>query len=89
MAVLKLKSKGKDVAALQEALNKTISAKLNADGMFGKATRVAVIKFQKKNSLKADGVAGASTLVRFSMRSTSPYGVDFTLSSEFRSTSLL
>ena len=62
MAILKLKSKGKDVEALQKALNKQISAKLDPDGTFGKLTRVAVIKFQKKNSLKPDGVAGASTL---------------------------
>lgn len=62
MAVLKLQSKGKDVKALQDALNKKVSAKLNADGVFGKLTKAAVIKFQKKNSLKADGIAGASTL---------------------------
>lgn len=62
MAILKLKSKGKDVEALQKALNKQISAKLDPDGTFGKLTKDAVIKFQKKNSLKPDGVAGASTL---------------------------
>lgn len=62
MAVLKLKSKGKDVKALQGALNKSVSAKLKEDGVFGKLTKTAVIKFQKKNSLKPDGIAGASTL---------------------------
>ena len=62
MAVLKLKSKGKDVSALQDALNKTISAKLTVDGEFGKLTKAAVAKFQKKNSQKPDGIAGAATL---------------------------
>lgn len=62
MAVLKLQSKGKDVKALQGALNKLVSAKLKEDGVFGKLTKTAVIKFQKKNSLKPDGIAGASTL---------------------------
>ncbi|MBL4767829.1 MAG: peptidoglycan-binding protein [Rhodobacteraceae bacterium] len=62
MAILKLKSKGKDVEALQKSLNKNISAKLELDGDFGNLTKKAVIKFQKKNSLKPDGIAGSSTL---------------------------
>jgi peptidoglycan hydrolase-like protein with peptidoglycan-binding domain len=62
MAILKLKSKGKDVEALQKLLNKSISAKLEPDGDFGNLTKKAVIKFQKKNSLKPDGIAGSSTL---------------------------
>lgn len=62
MPILKLKSKGKDVEALQKALNKLVAAKLTPDGVFGKLTHAALVKFQKKNSLKSDGVAGASTL---------------------------
>lgn len=62
MAILKLKSKGKDVEALQKALNKVDAAKLVPDGDFGKLTHKAVVKFQKKNSLKPDGIAGSSTL---------------------------
>jgi N-acetylmuramoyl-L-alanine amidase len=33
----------------------------NVDGVFGASTRSAVIAFQKKNGLKADGVVGKST----------------------------
>lgn len=62
MAVLKKNTKGKLVVDLQVALNKSISAKLEPDGKFGKLTEAAVKKFQKKKSLKPDGVAGPSTL---------------------------
>jgi len=54
--VLKLGSKGSDVAKLQQALG------LLADGNFGPATKEAVMKFQLKNGLAADGIAGTSTL---------------------------
>ncbi|MEP4198914.1 MAG: peptidoglycan-binding domain-containing protein [Aliishimia sp.] len=64
MAVLKAKSKGKDVIELQKALNKAVSSKLDLDGQFGKQTEAAVKKFQKKNKLKPDGVAGMNTLAK-------------------------
>jgi len=62
MAVPKITSKGKEVLALQWALNKFGSTKLEPDSVFGKVTETALKKFQKKKSLKPDGVAGASTL---------------------------
>ena len=38
--------------------------KIAADGRFGRSTRAAVIAFQKKHRLPADGLAGATTWVR-------------------------
>ena len=62
MAALKSGSKGKDVTALQENLNKAgVKPKLNVDGKFGKKTETAVKDFQKKKNLKADGVVGKKT----------------------------
>ena len=50
---LRMGSKGDEVKCLQSALG------LKADGSFGKGTKTAVVAFQTKNSLKADGVFGA------------------------------
>lgn len=49
-------SKGPEVAKLQKAL------KIPADGDFGLGTKIAVVNFQKRNGLTADGVAGPDTL---------------------------
>ena len=53
--LLKQGSKGSEVKKLQESLG------LTADGIFGAGTKLAVIKFQKKNKLVADGIVGSST----------------------------
>jgi peptidoglycan hydrolase-like protein with peptidoglycan-binding domain len=47
---------GKDVKALQRAL------KIRPDGEYGRKTKRAVRRFQRKEGLKADGVAGPETL---------------------------
>lgn len=52
---LSLGSRGEDVKALQKFLNLTV------DGVFGSATKAAVIKFQKEHNISADGVVGKST----------------------------
>lgn len=56
--ILRVGSRGEDVVKLQKSLN------LNSDGIFGKGTEAAVIDFQSKNGLKADGVVGPLTLQR-------------------------
>ncbi|WP_408006216.1 spore cortex-lytic enzyme [Pseudalkalibacillus sp. A8] len=38
--------------------------KSNVDGVFGSSTKDAVMKFQKANGIKADGVAGHETFVK-------------------------
>lgn len=53
--ILKLGSKGENVKKVQIRLG------VNPDGDFGTGTESAVIKFQKENNLKADGVVGDGT----------------------------
>ena len=60
-AVLKQGAKGHEVKEVQRRLKQWDYYSGSVDGVFGKATREAVIKFQKKNGLKADGIVGAST----------------------------
>jgi len=56
---LKMGSKGDDVKELQKALG--IPVDKEKTGYFGKLTKEAVIKFQKENGLKQDGVVGEGT----------------------------
>ncbi|MBQ8082379.1 MAG: peptidoglycan-binding protein [Clostridia bacterium] len=59
---LKLGDSGTPVKQLQTALRKAGYLKSSADGKYGDATYEAVKAFQTANGLKADGVAGKSTL---------------------------
>jgi len=51
------------VSKIQGQLNK-LGAKLVVDGDYGKLTRAAVLKFQNKHALDADGWAGPLTQAR-------------------------
>lgn len=53
-------STGTEVKALQQAL-KNLNYNVSADGTYGGLTKMAVIAFQQRNGLTADGVAGAAT----------------------------
>jgi putative chitinase len=53
--VLRIGTKGDDVAALQRKLG------LRDDGDFGPATEAALMKWQRTNNLYADGIAGPAT----------------------------
>ncbi len=53
-------SKGEAVRRLQQAL-KDLKYNVGVDGDYGALTRMAVTSFQKRNGLKADGVAGPDT----------------------------
>jgi hypothetical protein len=60
---LQLKSRGDDVERLQRLLNSRLYGRnsLKVDGQFGPRTRAAVVEFQKKSKLTADGIAGRRT----------------------------
>ncbi len=58
--LLQFGMKGTDVIHLQKLLQK-YKYKLTADGDFGNLTKTAVIDFQKKHNLLADGIVGEKT----------------------------
>ena len=60
-AILKQGSSGDEVREVQRRLKLWGYYNGGVDGVFGAGTRKAVIAFQKKNGLKADGVVGKST----------------------------
>ncbi|MBJ3774810.1 C40 family peptidase [Acuticoccus mangrovi] len=59
--VLALGARGEDVATLQRDLN-TLNYGLSVDGEFGGRTRDAVMRFEARRGLAADGVADAAML---------------------------
>lgn len=60
-ATLKQGSRGDLVKTVQQKLIKWGYFKGSADGIFGAKTKAAVIAFQKKNGLTADGIVGTRT----------------------------
>ncbi len=60
--ILKLGSAGTSVQELQSKLISMGYLSGAADGVFGKLTTTALAAFQKRNGLKADGIAGSKTL---------------------------
>ena len=60
-AVLKQGSQGDSVKTVQQKLIRWGYLKGSADGIFGAKTKAAVIAFQKKNGLTADGIIGTRT----------------------------
>ncbi len=66
---------GDDVSAIQRRLLALGYTQLGvADGIFGEQSAVAVLAFQQRNSLDADGIVGPSTWER--LFSTSPLAAD-------------
>ena len=64
-------STGTEVKALQQAL-KNLNYNVSPDGTYGGLTKMAVIAFQKRNGLTADGVAGAETQAKLFSGSALP-----------------
>lgn len=73
VAILKKGSKGDEVKEVQRRLKKWGYYSGSVDGVFGNGTRAAVIAFQKKNGLTADGVVGKATYKALGM--TASYNV--------------
>ena len=65
-AALRLRngSRGDEVRELQDALKELGYYTGKIDGIFGKATRKAVILFQRETGLEPDGLAGPDTLAK-------------------------
>lgn len=58
---LDIGDRGAAVADLQKKLSQVLSMEIVADGIFGPATRAAVVAFQSANGLTPDGVVGPTT----------------------------
>ena len=69
-AVLSKGSKGGEVKEVQTRLKRWGYYNGSIDGVFGESTKKAVIAFQKKNGLTADGVVGKSTYKALGMNSS-------------------
>ncbi|MBQ2676496.1 MAG: spore cortex-lytic enzyme [Clostridia bacterium] len=69
-ALSKMGSRGSEVTKIQTRLKKWGYYKGSVDGIYGSQTKSAVMKFQKKNGLKADGIAGPATLKAIGISST-------------------
>ena len=69
-AVLRQGATGGEVKEVQRRLKLWGYYNGSVDGQFGAGTKKAVIAFQKKNGLKADGVVGASTYKALGMNSS-------------------
>lgn len=72
-AISKMGSTGSEVSQIQSALKDWGYYNGAVDGIFGTATRNAVIAFQKANGLTPDGIAGAKTLAAIGISSGSSY----------------
>lgn len=60
-AALRQGDSGEEVKAVQKKLRQWGYYEGEVDGIFGSGTRKAVIKFQQKNGLTADGIVGEKT----------------------------
>ncbi len=69
-AVLRQGAKGGEVKEVQRRLKLWGYYNGEVDGVFGAGTREAVVAFQKKNGLTADGVVGKSTFKALGMNSS-------------------
>jgi hypothetical protein len=61
---LRFGSRSGYVKTVQILLNKYDNAKLSEDGYFGNGTKNAVVSYQKKRGLGADGVVGKQTWIQ-------------------------
>lgn len=72
-ALSKIGSTGSEVSKIQSRLKEWGYYNGAVDGIFGTATRDAVIKFQKANGLTPDGIVGSKTLAAIGIGGGSSY----------------
>lgn len=69
-------STGNEVIQIQKKLKYWGYYNGDVDGIYGSKTKAAVEKFQKKNGLAVDGIAGTNTLKAMGIQSSSSYNYD-------------
>lgn len=69
-------STGNEVIQIQKKLKYWGYYDGDVDGIYGSKTKTAVEKFQRKNGLKVDGIAGTNTLKAMGIQSSSSYNYD-------------
>lgn len=69
-ALSKYGSRGEEVRKIQDKLKRWGYYSGNVDGIYGTQTVEAVKKFQRKNGLKVDGIAGTNTLAKMGIQSS-------------------
>lgn len=72
-ALSKMGSTGSEVSEIQSRLKEWGYYSGAVDGIFGTATKNAVIKFQKANGLTPDGIVGSKTLAAIGISGGSSY----------------
>lgn len=70
----RLGSTGSEVRQIQTRLKSWGYYNGTVDGVYGAGTRNAVVAFQRKNGLTADGVAGSATLRAIGINTSGGYG---------------
>ena len=70
-ALSKYGSRGSEVSTIQEKLKRWGYYNGSVDGIYGTQTVAAVKKFQQKNGLTVDGIAGQKTLAAMGINSSS------------------
>lgn len=76
--VLKFRSSGAYVVHLQQALNSKGFSVGTADGIYGKKTENAVIRFQQANQIRIDGIAGRQTQAKLFANTVASRGTSYT-----------
>ncbi|MEA4847044.1 MAG: cell wall hydrolase [Clostridiaceae bacterium] len=76
--LLKFGSRGAAVVQLQQALKNKGFSPGSADGIYGKLTENAVIKFQQANKLRIDGIAGRETQSKLFDNAVASRGTSYT-----------
>ena len=76
-ALSKEGSRGEEVRQIQTKLSNWGYNPGKVDGIYGKQTKEAVIRFQKKNGLTADGIAGPATLKAMGIFSSGQAGSSY------------
>ena len=69
-AISRYGSSGEEVKKIQDKLKRWGYYNGSVDGIYGTKTVDAVKKFQKKNGLKVDGIAGEKTLAKLGIQSS-------------------